>query len=47
MSPKVTEGGTLIGWAGGQPYLASPVKGRWHEVPERLSPSLREVAAEG
>ena len=21
MSPKVTEGGTLIGWAGGQPYL--------------------------
>jgi len=34
-----------VGWAGGQPYLASPFKGRWHEVPERLPPSLREVAA--
>ena len=41
----LTDGGTLIGWAGGQPYLASPFKGRWHGVPERLPPSPREVSA--
>ena len=25
VSPKVTEGGLLIGWAGGQPYLPLPL----------------------